>query len=281
MPKEQNISRHLFIPDTQIRPGVHIDHIDWIARSIVDYMPDVVIVGGDFWDFASLNGHEEKGSAPMEGRRVADDIEIGNGAFERLCLPMEKEIVRRRKLHKARWEPRKIFLTGNHEDRADRVAVNDPKWKGVIGSQLCNVRDFERHKFLERVWCDGIVYSHFFSSMHSSMPIGGSIDNRLNKIGDSFVQGHQQGFLYGTRIYPTGKTRHGLVAGSAYTHIEDYRGAQGQKHFRGIVVLNEVKDGDYSIMPLSLDFLCRKNEGVNLATYMTKKYPKENWDHLA
>ena len=42
--------RHLFIPDTQIRPNIQTDHIDWIAQAIVDYLPDVIVVGGDWWD---------------------------------------------------------------------------------------------------------------------------------------------------------------------------------------------------------------------------------------
>jgi hypothetical protein len=47
-----------------------------------------------------------------------------------------------------------------------------------------------------RSWrIDGVHYSHYFSNTHSGKPIGGSIDNRLNKIGHSFVAGHEQGLL--------------------------------------------------------------------------------------
>src|SRR5690606_36998186 len=107
-----------------------------------------------------------------------------------------------------------------------------------------------------------------------------TIDNRLNKIGASFAQGHEQGFRYGTRIQATGKTWHGLVAGSCYLHREEYRGNQGQKHWRGCVVLNEVNDGDYCVMPLTLDYFARKYAGESLFDYMTKKYPNDDWAHL-
>ena len=82
----------------------------------------------------------------------------------------------------------------------------------------------------------------------------------LNRIGDSFVQGHVQGMKYGNRMYPTGKIRHGLVAGSFYQHDEDYRGAQGrtQHHWNGIIALNDVRDGNYELMPLSIDYLRRR-----------------------
>jgi len=252
------MTRHLVIPDTQIRPGVDTKHIDWAAQAIVEYLPEVIVILGDWWDFHSLNGHEEKGSAEMENSRYKDDLDVGNEAFRRLCAPMNAEILRRRTSHKKRWEPRKVFVDGNHEYRADRVAKNDPKWQGIIGSHNCETLDFERHPFLEVVVIDGIRYSHYFSNVNSSKPIGGSIDNRLNRIGESFIQGHEQGFLYGNRTFPTGRVKHGLVAGSFYTHDEGYKGRQGNGHWRGIIVLNEVNDGAYDVMPLSMSYLARK-----------------------
>lgn len=268
--------RHLFVPDTQVKPGAPTDHIPWIAQAVVDYLPDVIVVGGDWWDFPSLNSHSKPGSAPLEGTRFKDDVDAGNKAFHLFNKPIKQEQARR----KGKWKPMKVFTAGNHEDRADRAAVEDPKWMGVVGSQHCNVEDFKWHGFLKRVWIDGIVYSHYFQSSHSKFAIGGSIDNRFNKIGNSFVQGHEQGKREGSRIMASGKTWYGLVAGSCYLHEENYRGAQGQRHWRGIVVLNEVEDGEYDIMPLSLRYLCKKYEGVTLFDYMCKKYKEGNWEHL-
>lgn len=262
--------RHFIVPDTQVRPGVPTSHIDWIAQAIVDYMPDVVVHIGDHWDMPSLSVHDGPCSMKMEGARYEDDIQAGNEAFARLCAPMEAEQARRVRRKIKRWNPRKMFLFGNHENRIERAMNRDPKWAGVIGYHHLLTRDWERHGFLERVWQDGILYSHYFQSAHSSHAIGGTIDNRLNKIGASFVQGHEQGFRYGTRIQASGANWHGLVAGSCYLHDEDYRGAQGQSHWRGVVILNEVRDGDYCVMPLTLDYLCRRYEGVGIAEYLRK-----------
>lgn len=273
--------RHFIVPDTQVRPGVPTDHIDWIAQAIVDYKPDVVVHLGDHWDFASLNSHEQPGSAPMEGQRYEADLQSGDEAFARLCGPMESEVARLEKNKKRSWRPRKVFLTGNHEARADRVATNDPKWSGHIGSDNCDIRDWERHPFLEVVEIDGILYSHYFQNTHSGRPIGGTIVNRLTKIGQSFCMGHVQGLDIGTKLMGSGKTWWGFVAGSAYTHIENYRGAQGQRHWRGCLVLNEVDNGECCPMPLSLAYLSRKYTGLSLRDYMVKQYPFQQWDHLA
>lgn len=272
--------RHFLIPDTQTRPGAPLDHMAWIGQAIVDYHPDRVIHLGDHWDMPSLSMHDAPGSMKMEGARYEDDIAVGNQAFRDLVAPMEAEVRRQRKRQKP-WRPDCHFLFGNHEGRIDRAINANPKYAGMIGDHHCLTRGFKRHKYLERVWLDGVLYSHFFQSSHSSHAIGGSIDNRLNKIGCSFVQGHEQGFRYGTRIQASGATWHGLVAGSCYLHEEGYRGAQGQRHWRGVVILNEVRDGEYCIMPLTLDYLCRKYEGVPLVKYMRAKYRGQNWDFLA
>lgn len=241
--------RHLFIPDTQIRPGVPTQHIDWAARAIVDYRPDVIVVAGDWWDMPSCSTHSEPGSLEKEGARVKADIDVGNEAFARLVAPM-------RKLRG--YRPRCEFLFGNHEHRFDRLIEANPKLQGALSRDQMLTPGFNRNEFLEIVEIDGIWYSHYFANVHSGRPIGGNVDNRLNKIGNSFVAGHEQGLLYGCRQFPGARRRHGLVAGSFYQHTENYRGAQGRDEWRGIVVLNEVHDGDYCVMPLTLDYLKRK-----------------------
>jgi len=250
--------RHLILPDTQIKPGVPLEHIGWAAQAIVDYKPDVIVMIGDWADMPSLSSYEKPGGMALEGARIMEDIAVANEAAKTLVAPMEAEIQRLRSNHKKRWEPRRVFLKGNHEDRLDRVAKNDAKFEGVLSSDQIVLPGFESHAFLEIVEIDGIAYSHYFANQHSGRPIGGSIDNRLNKIGRSFVQGHEQGFLYGTRPFPGKVTRHGLVAGSFYLHDEDYRGVQCNGEKRGIAVLNEVEDGDYDLMWLSMGYLKRK-----------------------
>lgn len=77
--------------------------------------------------------------------------------------------------------------------------------------------------------------------------------------------------MQGNVQYATGFIRHGIVAGSCYLHDEEYKG-MANSHWRGIVVLNEVKKGEFCEMPLSLNYLCGKYEGVSLNRYMNKNY---------
>ena len=254
--------RHLIIPDCQIKPGDDTTHLDWAGRAIVEYRPDVIVCIGDFWDMPSLSMHDAAGSKEAEGRRVHADIEAGNEAFARLIAPMQQEIRRRVLTRRKRWYPDAHFLMGNHEDRITRAIYNDPKWDGILGLQALKIPYFHRHAFLKIVELTGIKYCHYFPNPFSGRPIGGTIVSRLNNIGASFVQGHQQGFLYASKQYPD-HVKHGLVCGRFYIRNETYRTEDVQvSEWNGIVVLNEVQvqggAGKYDLMPLSMDYLRRK-----------------------
>lgn len=244
---DQEKRRHLIIPDTQVKPFEDLDHLTWVGRAIADLRPDVVVHLGDHWDMGSLSSYDKPGSKSKEGARYIDDIQAGNIGMEMLTAPW-RDI--------KGYRPECVFLTGNHEQRIERAIEDDPvRLEGVIGYEDFELFGFRRYEFLEVVFIDGVAYSHYFQNINSRYAIGGSVDNRLNKIGCSFVQGHEQGFKYGNRVMPTGKIHHGIVAGSYYPHDEPYKGRQGNGHWRGIVVLNEVRDGTFDIMPLSMEYM--------------------------
>ena len=258
--------RHLIIPDAQVRPGCDLTHIDWAAKAIIDYQPDVIVCIGDWWDLPSLSTHDAAGSKEAEGRRVKEDIDVGNEAFRRLVEPMQKLRFKQIKNKRKLWSPECHFLFGNHENRLTRAIFRDPKWEGIISLNSLETPEFKRHDFLKIVDVDGVRYSHYFPNPFSGKPIGGTIVSRLNNIGTSFVQGHQQGFLYASKQYPD-HIKHGLVCGRFYLHSEGYRPLDVQQsEWNGIVVLNEVRrqrngDGTFDLMPLSIDYLRRSYGG--------------------
>ena len=78
----------------------------------------------------------------------------------------------------------------------------------------------------------------------------------------------------GTKSLANGKVLRGLVCGAFYIEDEDYRGPQSNSEWRGIFILHEVKDGNYSLMEVSLDYLCRRYEKMPIWKFVKKKYPK-------
>lgn len=253
---------HVVIPDNQIKPGVPTAHVEWVGCYIADALGDrenvEIIDLGDFWDLASLSSYD-KGKRQMEGRRLAADLLAGNKAFARrdAVLPKKKS-----------W--RKRILRGNHELRLQRMIDLDAQLEGLISMDLLDTLDWEVHDFLDVVWLDGVAYSHYFYQPNTGRPYGGeNLGLRLKTIGHSFTMGHQQGLLYSVRATTNGM-QHGLVCGSCYTHDEEYRGPQAQDHWRGIVVCNQVENGTYDPLFVSLDYLCRKYEGIRLSEFRAK-----------
>lgn len=62
----------------------------------------------------------------------------------------------------------------------------------------------------------------------------------------------------GRRVKPD-HVKHGIVCGRFYNEHESYRPKDVQNsEWNGILVLNQVKDGDFDMMPLRMSYLERK-----------------------
>ncbi len=250
--------RHLIIPDAQVKPESRTDHMDWAASAVLDYRHDVIVLIGDFADMPAFSCHESPGSKHTIGKNIKADFDAANEAFERFYSPIRKERERLVNGKRKRWNPECHYLFGNHENRITNALNAEPKYEGLFGLDSLKTPGFERHDYLRIKEIDGIKYCHFFPQPYSGKAIGGTIVSRLNNIGSSFVQGHQQGFLYASKQYPD-HVKHGLVCGRFYFEDEHYRPADVQKsEWNGIVVLNEVTNGTYDLMPLSMNYLRRK-----------------------
>lgn len=248
--------KHFIIPDTQVKPGVPTDHLEAAGNWCATKRPDVIIHLGDHWDMPSLS-HYDAGTLKNEGARYVDDIKAGNDALDIFLAPIRQYNMKRKANKKKLYNPRMVFLMGNHEYRIERAVSKDPKMQGVMGYHHFDLKDWEVYPYQQPVNIDGVLYCHNFVNMESlkKSVIGGTIENKMRKIGQSFVMGHQQTYQVGYHQYNTGRVIRGIVAGSFYQHLEDYMGHQGNNHWRGCLHLNEVRDGDYGLLELSIDYL--------------------------
>lgn len=258
---------HFVVPDTQAKKGVPNDHLQWIGRYIAeDFVgkPLTVIHLGDHYDMPSLSMYD-KGKKAMEGRRYKVDIAAGNRAFALLNDPIQAAA------KDTDHPPRLVLLRGNHEDRITRAIEADAQLDGLLSLDDLETPGWEVHDFLEPVTIDGVVYAHYFYNPMSGRPYAGeNIKLRLKTLGHSFTQGHQQTLDYGLR-FVNGQSQHGLVAGACYQHDEDYKGPQGNAHWRGVIVCHQVENGSYDPMMVSLDYLCRRFEGHRLSVHVGRE----------
>lgn len=241
--------RYIVIPDTQVSPGVPTDHLEWAGRYIAEKRPDVIVHLGDHFDFPSLSTHSSDVNKAFRGVDYAEDIRTGNEGLARLTAPY-----RRLKDYK----PEEHFILGNHEDRLTRTVANFPHLRGVMKLSDMNLDGWEVHEFLRPVELDGVLFAHYFANPFSGRPIGGTAHNLLRYVGKSCVQGHKQTLDCAIQQLPDGTQRRATIAGAFYTHDEDYKGPQGNGHFRGPIVMNEVNAGMWDQLEVSVEFLRRK-----------------------
>lgn len=244
----------LIIGDTQVRPGLDLAYCSWIGKYILHKRPDIVVHIGDHWDLPSLSSYD-KGKRGFEGRRLLADLKVGSDAMKLITGPTRSHNSKMRGQKKAQYNPEWIFTTGNHEQRLMRATEESPELDGVLGDHLFDTSGWLVAPFLEPVNREGINFVHYLANPFSGKPYGGSALNQLKHVGTSFVVGHKQ--LLDIAIKPTlgGKMQIGIINGSCYLHDEEYKGPQGNTHYRGLIMLHEVKDGFGLPMPVSLEYL--------------------------
>lgn len=250
--------KHFVLPDVQAKPGQDFSFLRKIGEYIVEKQPEKIICLGDFADMPSLSSYDV-GKKAFEGRRYTLDIEAAKEAMESFLAPIYNYNFKAKKNKEKQYKPEMILTMGNHEQRIERAINNDPKIEGLISYDDLDYEDYgwKVYPFLDVVVIDGIAYSHYFVSGLLGRPAT-SATAQLNKTHMSCISGHQQGLQIATGRSANGKLIHSIIAGSCYEHNEDYMGPQGNNHWRGALMLNDVNDGDFDIMPLRLKYLVNR-----------------------
>jgi hypothetical protein len=264
-PKQEKGVTHLVIPDSQVRPGIKLDFLHWIGMYIVRKRPDVIVHLGDFGDMESLSSYD-KGKRSAEGKRIQADIECTKEAIKILLAPLKALQAKQKAAGESVYNPRKIILYGNHEDRISRHVDANPEMYGFLNLESLGYEEagWETVPFLTPIEIDGVNYCHYFPNVMTGKAMTGTAQNMLKTIGKSFTMGHRQTLDVTTRFLPTdGSQQWGLIAGAGYPHDEHYKGVQGNKHWRGIILKHNVRNGSYDPLFISLDWLEREYGGTN------------------
>lgn len=230
---------HMVIPDTQVKPGVNTDHMEWIGNFAQEKKPDVIVMIGDWWDMPSLSTYD-KGKTAFEGRRYVNDIESGRRAMEKLLAPIK-------------YKPRLVFCMGNHEMRIQRVVDLNAEFQGKFDLEDLGLRAYgwEVIPFLKPIEIGGIMYCHYFTSGVLGRPVS-SAAVLLREAQQSATMGHVQ---HSDLAMHKKTQQRALFCGTCYTHNEEYLGHQGNDQRRQVIMKHEVSEGRYDLMEVSLNFL--------------------------
>jgi hypothetical protein len=247
VPANDGPRRHIVIPDVQAKVGCPIEYLGWVGQYIAEMEPDVVVQIGDFADMPSLSSYD-KGKRCFEGRRYKKDIQHAVKAMDCLMDPIRA----------AAKQPELHLTLGNHEHRIVRATDEEPMLDGTIGLEDLRFAEYgwKVYPYLEPICVDGVAYAHYFTSGVMGRPVS-SARALAAKKHQSCVMGHVQKVDMHRETRADGTPFWGLFSGCCYEHDEDYLGPQGNAYWRGIWVLNEVQDGDFQPMMVSLDYLRR------------------------
>lgn len=249
---------HLVIPDPHCRPGICNDRMEWAGRLAADRQPGTIVCLGDLFDLPSLSSYD-KGRRSFEGRRYRLDIEAGRDGLNRFEKPIREYNEQCKKNKKAQYRPKKIMLTGNHEQRLDRCVNLHSELYGTLTHTDFGFEEFgwEVIPYLRPIQFDGVLYSHYFVSGVKGESISGqNIAAALTaKNAMSCTAGHNHTYDWSIKSTPTGRTLMGLVAGCylAKEQHEEYADATEFLWFRGLSYKHNVVEGAYDLETFSID----------------------------
>jgi hypothetical protein len=256
MRREQG-PRILYIPDTQIIPDEDISHVEWAARYAAAKRPDAIVLAGDWYDMHSLSSYDD-GRMGMEGRRYQDDIDAGDAALGLFDKTLRRHTPRS-------YKPRRVVTIGNHENRIQRAIDGSPKLEGKLSMSDLSFRRYGwvEYGFLEPVRVYGVTFAHYFPlGPHGNVTNGKngapSARAQVQRMMTSCVAGHRQGLDVANLPTPLGIKR-GVIAGSYYQRNEGYLTPMGNSHWRGVLMLNDLRPetGYFDLCEVSLDYLKR------------------------
>ena len=246
----------LVVPDPHATPSSRNDRFIWLANYIVDKKPDVIMNIGDHFSMDSLCDYD-KGQISAEGRRLTEDLEFGWNALKIINSTIDNYNKNRKyKL----YNPRKVLTFGNHEERITRVAKRNPELDGYLGYDTYRVADYgwESYPYMDEVKINGVTFSHCFPSGGMGRPIGGVNACRGTILAHhkSCVFGHSHFFNY-SEDSRSGRAIQSLMVG---VFVEDsyrpsYAGAARKMWRPGIVMLRDVKDGNFDFEKISMSKL--------------------------
>lgn len=234
-------------------PDVHMQRCNAIGRVALRYRPKTIICGGDLMDMPSLAEHLGSkavgGSGSKlghQGKRVGQDIEAGKDAIRRIQKPIEDH---NRSCGRAgrsgnKYLPRKVFLLGNHENRIQKSANEIPEYSDIISvkkllvdwlvQQGWEVYDGESETF----WLGGVGFRHYFrDKMRRAIPI----TTAHTKLPRSSVWFHSHSMAMNELRYE------GIVNKFVVLPCMKPEHRLGEKEAAGVVFLNDIQNGDFSI----------------------------------
>jgi hypothetical protein len=77
-----------------------------------------------------------------------------------------------------------------------------------------------------------------------------------------------------TGVRADGKRLTSIIAGSSYDYNLEYMGPQGNNHWRGILMLHNICDGEFDLVQIPVEYIKRKYLADTKPIYFVPKESK-------
>ena len=240
----------LVIPDGHAHASFHNKRFDYLSQLILDERPDIVVNIGDGADMESLASYD-KGKRSFAGKSYAKDIEAYLDSQSRTWDPVK---ARKKKM------PDRYYFIGNHEERIDRALDLSPELLGTIGYE-----DLKLSEYYDEIIpyvggtpgvrvIEGIAFSHYFITGVMGRAVSGEHPaySLLSKNFKSCIQGHTHVLDFCMRTNADNEKIQALVCGVYQDYQSPWAGNIGNLWWRGVVILDNVEDGQFDLRTISL-----------------------------
>lgn len=238
-----------------------------LGRKVAAEQPDVIITIGDFLSLNCLSNWDRNKRYKMEGLRYHLEVAAGNEALDKLQQPVIELNKRLRKSKQSLYQPRWIFVAGNHEDRLRRYLDTDPTFLGSVDiakDLKLRERGFEYVQYMDVVDINGVSFTHIpISGMGKPITNPTVAQKALKLFAGSVVFGHTH------TLDHCAEHRHGalhlnqaLAVGCFFYHIDDYALGSKTDYWRGVVDLDIYGENRFDFSTTSLSSLMSKYGGV-------------------
>lgn len=251
------------------------ERFSWLGHKIARDKPDVVIIGGDWWNNPSISPHLGSTLIGMPGKEapamaakhdVMADWTAGMDAMIAVLSPYRADNERHRRAgHREReYNPTIYFLEGNHEDFWTRVKTKHPALKSLISSQaaiefLSGV-GVEWVPMREKLFLRNIAFQHFHPD-DRRQPIPPT--SLMNTLLMSNVSGHKHIYYHHEKVRADGIVLQSIVGGcwkspSVLARPENY------KMRGGLIMMNDVRtNGEFHHRFIPQEVVAREyREGI-------------------
>ena len=253
------MTKGLFIGDPHTTPEQNNNRFDVLGNFILETQPEYIVMAGDFLALDSISFYNAKKPLIKEGLRLADDINHGKEALEKVESKIRAYNATRSKHKKAKYNPKKIWLIANHEDRWMRYLESSPELVGLLDdSDLVGAGNagWEVVEYKKYYSIDQVLFTHI--PIHNgNAPIAGEYvcKRALDLCGSSVVFGHTHRLAMHD-VRRVGQNRHTALSGGWFgDYVPDYMQGANEivRWWSGVVNIHHTDVGSFDPEPVSLE----------------------------